>query len=225
MNIVELNWNIALNSDYFTLGQLCQSSIQFNSICQDVQFWKQKYIRDFGIPQGFDTNYIQDWNRMYKLHFNIFPKICQFIFSLSRIRQQETIDYIKRAQTLIYRDGPIIMRDQYRTKNIFTFDKVILSELDITFNEFRRTLFIMVHYNDIQRDTEYITTINTTSVNVSDPTRITDSESHSIEEYPDLQNLINNTNVMDYGWQLDIYGVKYGNLYILNPYEFLLLDI
>lgn len=225
MNVVELNWNIALNLDYIDLSSLCQSSAQFRNICQDPIFWKQKYIRDFGIPQGFNINSVQDWNRMYQLQLRVFPKIRQFIFSLPKIRQQDTIAYINRAQTLISRDGPIMLRDEYSQSTVFTFDKVILGEVDITFNEHRRGISIMVHYIDVDRHIEYITAINTTSVGSDEPARITNSQGYPIEYYPELKELIYTDIIVDYEWKLDIDGLKYGNLYILNPDEILLFRI
>ena len=228
MNIItELDWNIALNSHYTDLTKLCQSSTQFRNICQDPVFWKQKYIKDFGIPQGFNINSIQDWSRMYKLQVQISPQIRKYIDSL-KYTKNFVIPYLQRAKILTLQQGPYIffpIEDIYgeplQYTDSYEFDKVIIAETEILSSTPNKGISILVHY--FIGDDEYITSINTT--NISGPDLINPSSEHHITAFPGLKESLYKDTIVDYEWKLSVNNIKYGNLYILNPSEFVLLTI
>ena len=220
MNIVELDWNIALNSDYTSLTRLCQSSTQFRNICQDVLFWKQKYLRDFGLPQGFNINELHDWNRLYQLQVKVFPKIQKYIDGLEDFRRRNVLDYIERVRNKVLDNGNYIaIQRGIELYNIyyekFKFDKIIIAEINFGYN----TLAMFAH--STINNTEVMCRVNT---DISSP-GLHPAQIVNIDYYPGLKQSLYRDIVVDYEWKLNIEGIEYRNLYILNPDEFLLFSM
>ena len=228
MNIItELDWNIALNSNYKDLTSLCQSSKQFSTICLDPVFWKQKYIKDFGIPQGFNINSVQNWNRMYQLQVQITPQILKYIEGVGQTKTF-VIPYIQRAKKLILQQGPYIffpVNDVYgeplQYMDSYKFDKVIVAETKNLGSTSIKGISLLVHY--FIGDEEYVTTINTT--NIPGPDVINPSSEHHIKAFPGLKESLYKDITVDYEGKLSVNNLEYNNLYILDPQEFVLLNI
>lgn len=65
-------FNILLNSDLPTINNLCKSNSQINNICQNEYFWRQKYIKDYGMPST--SHEMISWKNLYKYRNLSMPK-------------------------------------------------------------------------------------------------------------------------------------------------------
>lgn len=223
MNIAELDWEIALNTDYNTLNKLCQTSKYFKSICNNQLFWFQKYSRDFGIPGIFDVQWIDDWRRAYGLQSIVFPMIRSVVLKSSI----DKISRIKEAQLAIATHGPTVVEietifhegrfpdEEWRVERIFhkyTFDKLILVEHR---SDGETGMYIMVHYT--KNNKQHISSVTSRYF-----------ENLQLKYVDDRTNLFPGLLQRLYKEVIDDYGKFNGEdhkLYILDPYEFLLLQV
>lgn len=63
---------IALGLNLDSINKLCRASRRFNRVlCDNKNFWRLKYIKDFGEPLK-DISKITDWKKLYRTHGEVF---------------------------------------------------------------------------------------------------------------------------------------------------------
>jgi hypothetical protein len=121
---LETKENIGLNLSYPELLNLCKTSNEYNQICNDDNFWKRKFLRDFLGSQNLS------WKVLYQKFYTSFNPI-QFTYTV-----YSPIYYDIRSND-IYTPTPIILyntRDYIVKYLLAVRDSIKLDQSDRTFS-------------------------------------------------------------------------------------------
>lgn len=77
----EVSYDILLNLPYESLLEMCQVSREYNAICQDPKFWKDKLQRDYPKTTVKKNNYRQQYKTLYEQ--NLCEKTHNYVYCLN----------------------------------------------------------------------------------------------------------------------------------------------
>src|SRR5436853_4521862 len=103
--------------DYTTILNLCQTSTAINNICQNDDFWQQKFTKDF---KDFDKLSNETWRESYNI-MNQIDKFLSYIIYENKFLIYELTVIINNIKLLDFRDDEPIRVILFHNKYDNTF--------------------------------------------------------------------------------------------------------